>query len=99
MECSQIANALQVCLVLGCNVGSTKKGFTVSKKRKALRLLRWMLLSVSVDRSSVLPVCGWTRSTLDATVIKKTKQEVVGNVLISEGNSSWSWFGVSHVHP
>lgn len=75
-----------------------KKGFTVlKKKRKALRVLWWMLLSVSVDRSSVLPVCGWTRSTLEATVIK-TKQEIVGNVLISEGNSSWSWFGVS-LHP
>lgn len=71
VECSQIANALQVCLVLGCNVGSTKKALLSKKKRKALCLLWWMLLSVSVDRSSVLPVCGWTRSTLDATVIKK----------------------------
>lgn len=85
VECSQISNALQVCLVLGCNVGSTKKALLSKKKRKALCLLWWMLLSV--DRSSVLPVCAWTRSTLDATVIKnkKTKQEIVGNVLISEG--------------
>lgn len=74
VECSQIANALQVCLVLGCNVGSTKKALLSKKKRKALCLLWWMLLSVSVDRSSVLPVCGWTRSTLDATVIKNKKQ-------------------------
>lgn len=34
VECSQIANALQVCLVLGCNVGSTKKALLSEKKEK-----------------------------------------------------------------